>query len=57
MNVDGIASTINCANYVYFIALERCHSLNNSKATTLAVFLSKVIIYNCITLDVHKILH
>jgi geranylgeranyl diphosphate synthase type 3 len=37
MIIDGIASTINCANYVYFLALEKCHSLNNEKAISVFV--------------------
>jgi geranylgeranyl diphosphate synthase type 3 len=35
--VYGVASAINCANYVYFIALQKCASMNNPKAS--AVFL------------------
>lgn len=27
-SIYGVANTINCANYVYFLALEKCHSLN-----------------------------
>jgi len=30
--IFGIPSTINCANYVYFLALERCHALRNDEA-------------------------
>jgi geranylgeranyl diphosphate synthase, type III len=30
--VYGVPFTINCANYVYFIALEKCLLLNNTKA-------------------------
>lgn len=31
-SIYGTPSTINCANYVYFMALSECHQLNNSKA-------------------------
>jgi geranylgeranyl diphosphate synthase type 3 len=31
-SIYGIPTTINCANYVYFLALEACHKLNNQKA-------------------------
>ena len=31
-SIYGIASTINCANYVYFLALEECSQLNSTKA-------------------------
>jgi len=30
--IFGVPSTLNCANYVYFIALERCHALENGEA-------------------------
>jgi len=30
--IYGIASTINCANYVYFLALEKCYGLNSPEA-------------------------
>lgn len=39
--IFGIPSTLNCANYVYFIALERCHSLGNSDA--LQVFVEELL--------------
>ena len=29
--IYGVASTINCANYVYFQALDKCHKLDNPK--------------------------
>lgn len=32
-SIYGIASTINAANYVFFIALEKCLKLNHPKAT------------------------
>jgi len=31
-HIFGTPSVINCANYVYFLALEKCHALQNSKA-------------------------
>ena len=31
-SIFGIPSVLNCANYVYFFALERCYKLNNSNA-------------------------
>ncbi len=31
-HIFGVANTINCANYVYFLALEKCHQLGNDKA-------------------------
>lgn len=36
-SIFGIPATINCANYVYFIALERCQSLNNPQSLQLFV--------------------
>ena len=36
-SIFGIASTINCANYVYFLALEKCQSLQNAEATSIFV--------------------
>jgi len=30
--IYGVAPVINCANYMYFIALDKCHALNNQKA-------------------------
>jgi geranylgeranyl diphosphate synthase type 3 len=36
-SIFGVANTINCANYVYFLALEKCHSLKNDKAMTIFV--------------------
>lgn len=39
--IFGIPATLNCANYVYFIALERCHSLDNGEA--LSVFVSELL--------------
>ena len=32
--IYGVPSTINCANYVYFIALEKVHALGSSQACT-----------------------
>ncbi len=40
-HIFGIPSTINTANYVYFIALDKCHRLNNPKATQ--VFISELL--------------
>ncbi len=34
---DGIPSTINCANYVYFLALEQYHQLHNQEAMNIFV--------------------
>ena len=31
-SIYGVPTTINCANYVFFMALERCHRLGNSDA-------------------------
>lgn len=31
-SIFGVPQTINCANYVYFIALEKVHNLGNPKA-------------------------
>ena len=31
-SIFGVASVINCANYVYFLALERCRRLGSEKA-------------------------
>jgi len=31
-SIFGVPSVLNCANYVYFFALERCYKLNNSSA-------------------------
>jgi geranylgeranyl diphosphate synthase type 3 len=31
-SIFGIPSVINTANYVYFLALQKCHALNNPKA-------------------------
>ncbi|KAK8824590.1 hypothetical protein WA577_006986 [Blastocystis sp. JDR] len=39
--VFGVASTINAANFVYFLALERCRSLNNDEAMN--VFIKELI--------------
>ncbi|DBA01387.1 TPA: hypothetical protein N0F65_007284 [Lagenidium giganteum] len=30
--IFGVPMTINCANYVYFLSLQRCQALNNEKA-------------------------
>ncbi|KAJ1461909.1 isoprenoid synthase domain-containing protein [Pelagophyceae sp. CCMP2097] len=39
--IFGIPSTLNCANYVYFIALEQCHRLDNRAA--LSVFVAELL--------------
>lgn len=31
-SIFGVAPVINTANYVYFLALERCHALGNDDA-------------------------
>lgn len=31
-SIFGIPTVINGANYAYFLALEKCHALNNPKA-------------------------
>jgi len=36
-SVFGIAQTLNCANYVYFLALERVHRLQNPRAMDVTV--------------------
>lgn len=40
-NIFGVASTINSANYVYFLGLEKCLELDNPRAT--AVFTGKIV--------------
>lgn len=37
--IYGIPSTINCANYVYFLAMDHCRKLGNPEA--LEIFLGK----------------
>jgi geranylgeranyl pyrophosphate synthase len=32
---DGVANTINCANYVYFLALEMCIRLGDTRAVSI----------------------
>lgn len=32
-SIFGVAPVINCANYVYFLALSKCQNLNNPEAT------------------------
>jgi geranylgeranyl diphosphate synthase type 3 len=36
-SIYGVPTTINCANYVYFLALERCHRLGNPAAMNIFV--------------------
>lgn len=33
----GVPAVLNCANYVYFLALEKCHALHNAQATRVFV--------------------
>ena len=40
-SIFGIPSVINCANYVYFIALEKCQQLDNPKA--MQVFVTELL--------------
>jgi len=40
-SIFGVPSVINCANYAYFMALERCHALRNRRA--LDVFVSEML--------------
>eukprot|EP00553_Chaetoceros_curvisetus_P002064 CAMPEP_0204624710 /NCGR_PEP_ID=MMETSP0717-20131115/10426_1 /ASSEMBLY_ACC=CAM_ASM_000666 /TAXON_ID=230516 /ORGANISM="Chaetoceros curvisetus" /LENGTH=343 /DNA_ID=CAMNT_0051640189 /DNA_START=117 /DNA_END=1148 /DNA_ORIENTATION=- len=35
--IFGIPHVLNCANYVYFLALDKCQRLNNPKATSIFV--------------------
>lgn len=39
--IVGTPGTINCANYVYFIALEKCYRLDNSAA--MQVFVAEML--------------
>lgn len=36
-SIFGVASVINCANYVYFLALQKCQALHNAAATQVFV--------------------
>jgi geranylgeranyl diphosphate synthase type 3 len=36
-SIYGVAMTINCANYVYFLALEKCQALNCPRAMEIFV--------------------
>eukprot|EP00536_Pseudo-nitzschia_multiseries_P011523 jgi/Psemu1/29177/gm1.29177_g len=36
-SIFGVPTTINTANYAYFLALEKCHALQNSQAMTVFV--------------------
>ena len=40
-SIYGVASTINCANYVYFLALDKCRQLGKPEA--LEIFISEVL--------------
>ena len=40
-SIFGIAQTINCANYVYFLALEKCHALDCREA--MAIFVQELL--------------
>jgi geranylgeranyl diphosphate synthase type 3 len=35
--IYGIPATINCANYMYFLALQQCGNLGNSQATSIFI--------------------
>jgi geranylgeranyl diphosphate synthase type 3 len=35
--IFGIPTVLNCANYVYFLALEECHGMNNPRASQVFV--------------------
>ena len=37
-SIYGVPNTINCANYVYFLALERVHMLANPRAMGVFVY-------------------
>lgn len=39
--IFGVPTVINCANYVYFLAMEKCHALNNASA--MQVFLGEIL--------------
>jgi len=36
-SIFGIPTVINSANYAYFLALEKCHALNNAEAMNVFV--------------------
>lgn len=36
--IFGIPTVINCANYVYFLAMEKCHKLHSPKAMNVFLF-------------------
>ena len=36
-SIFGVPTVINCANYVYFLALQKCHALQNPEATQVFV--------------------
>eukprot|EP00605_Chrysophyceae_sp_TOSAG23-4_P001558 GSChrysophyteH1.ASY1.ANO1.1709.1 assembled CDS len=36
-SIFGVPTTLNCANYVYFLALEKCHALGNDRAMSIFV--------------------
>ena len=38
-SIFGVATTINSANYAYFLALEKCHALDSPQAMVSVVFL------------------
>jgi geranylgeranyl diphosphate synthase type 3 len=35
--IHGVPATINCANYIYFVALQRCSQLGNPEATNIFI--------------------
>lgn len=40
-SIYGVASTINCANYVYFLALDKCRMLG--KAEAIDIFVTEIL--------------
>ena len=40
-SIFGVAPVLNTANYVYFLALEKCHALGNAEA--MQVFVSEIL--------------
>ena len=43
--IFGTAPTINAANYVYFLALERCMALGNEGAMRVSFYLARVSVF------------
>lgn len=40
--IYGVPATINCANYVYFLALEQCNKMENEEATKVFIGTSHI---------------